>query len=97
MRLETISVTHKIKVDLKEVLENLYQSVNGMTKIYGPYISDEIATLIEKIYKKIHANHIYQENKCSECGGAGECAGGSHSWTCYRCEGTGLKNNLDKK
>ena len=30
---------------------------------------------------------------CSECGGSGELSGGSHSYSCYRCNSLGITFN----
>lgn len=45
---------------------------------------------------KLHALHarvmeqwIAPADRCCDCGGGGWCAGGSHSWRCADCDGTG--------
>lgn len=44
---------------------------------------------LQRLHARVMERWIAPEDRCRTCGGGGECAGGSHSWTCHNCGGSG--------
>jgi len=49
----------------------------------------DLVDRLHKLHTRVMKHWIAPEDRCRECGGTGECAGGSHSWRCTDCNGTG--------
>ena len=56
-----------------------------------PWPRTGLVEKLQELHAKVMKKWIAPVDRCCECDGRGECAGGSHSWTCSDCDGSGRK------
>ena len=49
----------------------------------------DLVEKLQALHARVMKRWIAPADRCQGCSGNGECAGGSHSWRCTDCDGTG--------
>jgi len=79
-------VNASVKVSVDECMSAVEHALLPAMDVFP---DEALVRRLDELHAKVMKRWISPGERCKECGGSGECAGGSHSWTCHACRGRG--------
>lgn len=86
-----VNVTTTVDVSPEDCLKALEQELCPGRYRSRPWPRADLVEKLQELHTKVMKKWIAPADRCRECDGTRECAGGSHSWTCTVCGGSGRK------
>lgn len=86
-----MNVTATVSVSPEDCLKALEQELCPGGYRGRPWPQTDLVEKLQELHAKVMKKWIAPADRCRECAGTGECAGGAHSWTCTVCRSSGQK------